>query len=243
MIKVILKILILYKFVCNRRYNNTRLFVIENMNRVMRKFAFCLCENKNADHLRSNCAAEQRLYYNPPTYLIRNFKPLAIFCRFTARFVSDLVGTSEDSYLASRLISSIFARRCNGLHFTNNGVGDTEGNFSLVARNVHANDGSQFAMYPVGVFRLNENLTALPVSITITTTTMIIIIIIIIMIIFSIFTEDNVFSMIASLPYGPPVKTDIDYFQTFLSDFLFFVSVARLAVRYLLGEEKPVLAL
>ena len=45
-----------------------------------------------------------------------------------------------------------------------NGVGDAEGNFSLVARNVHANDSSQFAMYPVGVFRLNENLTALPVS-------------------------------------------------------------------------------
>ena len=33
-------------------------------------------------------------------------------------------------------------------------------------------------------------------------------------IIISIFKEDNIFSMIASLPYGPPVNTDIDYYQT-----------------------------
>ena len=97
-----------------------------------------------------------------------------------------------------------------------NGVGDAEGNFSLVARNVHANDGSQFAMYPVGVFRLNENLTALPVSITIT-----IIIIIIIIIIISIFTEDNVFSMVASLPYGPPVKETLVIFRLFCRTFYF----------------------
>ena len=41
-----------------------------------------------------------------------------------------------------------------------------------------------------------------------------IIIIIIIIIIISIFKEDNVFSMTASLPYGPPMNTDIDYFRT-----------------------------
>ena len=70
----------------------------------------------------------------------------------------------------------------------------------------------------------------------------IIIKIIIIIIIISIFKEYNVFSIIASLPYGPPVKTDIDYYRTF-SDFFMFVSVAMLVVRYLLGEEKPVLAL
>ena len=50
------------------------------------------------------------------------------------------------------------------------------------------------------------------------------------------------FSIIASLPYGPPVNTDIDNYLTF-SDFFMFVSVAMLVVRYLLGEEKPVLAL
>ena len=70
----------------------------------------------------------------------------------------------------------------------------------------------------------------------------VIIIIIIIIIIISIFKEDNVFSIIASLPYGPPLNTDIDYYWTF-SDFFMFVSVAMLVVRYLLGEEKPVLAL
>ena len=51
-------------------------------------------------------------------------------------------------------------------------------------------------------------------------------------IIISLFKEDNVFSMIASLPYGPPVNTDIDYYRTF-SHFYCFVSVARLVVRYL----------
>ena len=44
----------------------------------------------------------------------------------------------------------------------------------------------------------------------------VIIIIIIIIITISIFKEDNVFSVIASLPYGPPVNTDIDYYRTFL---------------------------
>ena len=39
--------------------------------------------------------------------------------------------------------------------------------------------------------------------------------IIIIIIIISIFKEDNVFSITASLPYGPLVNTDIDYYQTF----------------------------
>ena len=71
-----------------------------------------------------------------------------------------------------------------------------------------------------------------------------------IIIIISIFKEDNVFSIIASLPYGPPVNTDIDYYRTFFGLFiyLFFFffgggSVAMSVVRHLLGEEKPVLAL
>ena len=33
--------------------------------------------------------------------------------------------------------------------------------------------------------------------------------------IISIFKEDNVFSMNANLPYGPPLNTDIDHFQAF----------------------------
>ena len=47
-------------------------------------------------------------------------------------------------------------------------------------------------------------------------------VIIMIIIIISIFKEDNVISIIASLPYGPLVNTDIDYYQTF-SDFFMFV--------------------
>ena len=45
---------------------------------------------------------------------------------------------------------------------------------------------------------------------------------IIIIIIISIFKEDNVFSMIARLSYGPPVNTDIGYYRTFFV--CFFVS-------------------
>ena len=64
---------------------------------------------------------------------------------------------------------------------------------------------------------------------------------VIIIIIISIFKEDNVFNMTANLPYGPPVNTDIGYYRTFLG--LFCVSIAMLVVRYLLGEEKPILSL
>ena len=63
--------------------------------------------------------------------------------------------------------------------------------------------------------------------------------------IISIFIEDNVFSTTASLPYGPLVNTDIDYFRTFLLLFgLFHIRHAMLVMLYfVLGEEKPVLAL
>ena len=40
-------------------------------------------------------------------------------------------------------------------------------------------------------------------------------IIIIIIIIISIFKKDNVFSMTANLPYGPPLNTDIDLLSVF----------------------------
>ena len=60
-----------------------------------------------------------------------------------------------------------------------------------------------------------------------------IIMIITIIIIISIFKEDNVhvFSITASLPYGPPVNTDIDYYRTFFG-LVHFCSVARLVMRY-----------
>ena len=52
------------------------------VSRVVRKPAFCICENKVADQLRG----------------IRIFKPLAILCGCTARFVLDLVGNPEDRF-------------------------------------------------------------------------------------------------------------------------------------------------
>ncbi|KAL5018500.1 hypothetical protein ScPMuIL_004222 [Solemya velum] len=43
-----------------------------------------------------------------------------------------------------------------------NSVGDAEGNFSLFARKQVPGETGKWGLYPVGVFRLNENLTALP---------------------------------------------------------------------------------
>ena len=37
--------------------------ILSNMNLVMRKPAFCLCENKDADQLRGNREADQRLCF------------------------------------------------------------------------------------------------------------------------------------------------------------------------------------
>ena len=54
------------------------------MSRVMRKPTFCICKNKDADQLRGNREADQRLcfrYIVQALYsLNQNFKPLAIFC-------------------------------------------------------------------------------------------------------------------------------------------------------------------
>ena len=44
-----------------------------------------------------------------------------------------------------------------------------------------------------------------------------VLLLIIIIIIISIFIKDNVLSTSASLPYGPLVNTDINYFRTFFS--------------------------
>ena len=38
-------------------------FAVCHMSLVVRKPAFCICENKDADQLRSNCAADQRLCF------------------------------------------------------------------------------------------------------------------------------------------------------------------------------------
>ena len=87
------------------------------MSLIMRKTVFCICENKDADQLRGHREADQRLCfrYTDSTIpllpiKIRNFKPLAIFCGCTARFMSDLVGNPEDwfSHNEAHMIKQIF---------------------------------------------------------------------------------------------------------------------------------------
>ena len=74
------------------------------MSRDARKPDNCLCENKGAGQLRSNCEADQRLCFrytdstSPRLLIPKNFKPLACFCDCTGWFVSDLVGNPEDRF-------------------------------------------------------------------------------------------------------------------------------------------------
>ena len=68
----------------------------------MRKPAFCICENKDADQLRGHRESDQRLCFRYtdstipllPKSEISSLR-LAIFCGCSARFVSDLVGNPE----------------------------------------------------------------------------------------------------------------------------------------------------
>ena len=74
------------------------------MSHVVRKPFFCICENKDADQLRGNSEADQRLCLRykystiPLLPSLQNFKPLAILCGCTAQFMSDLVGNPEDRF-------------------------------------------------------------------------------------------------------------------------------------------------
>ena len=68
------------------------------MSRHIGKPAICICENKDADQLRSNCKADQLLcfhyiYGTIPLLLKSKIKNLARFCDCTGWFVLDLVRT------------------------------------------------------------------------------------------------------------------------------------------------------
>ena len=67
----------------------------------MRKPAFCICENKDADQLCGNREADQCLCFRYTDSTIP-FKPLAIFYGWTARFVLDLVRNPEDRFFSER---------------------------------------------------------------------------------------------------------------------------------------------
>ena len=74
---------------------------MSHLSKVVRKPLFCICENKGADQLRGNHAADQHLrfhYIDPSASKIQNLKPLAVFCDCTAQFVSDIVGNPEDKF-------------------------------------------------------------------------------------------------------------------------------------------------
>ena len=80
----------------------------------MRKPEFCICENKDADQLRGNREADQRLCFRytdstiPLLSISEILKPLAIFCDCTAKFVWDLVENSEDRFSHNEAHLSIF---------------------------------------------------------------------------------------------------------------------------------------
>ena len=73
------------------------------MSRVMRKLAFCISENKVADQLGSNCAADQRLCFHNTSivqslYFLNPKFQASSHLHCTAWFVSDLVGNPEDRF-------------------------------------------------------------------------------------------------------------------------------------------------
>ena len=85
------------------------------MSRDVRKPNFYICENKDADQLRGNREADQRLcfrYRDSTTPLLHksdNFKSLASFSNCAAQFVLDLVGNPEDRFsdVAAHIMTGI----------------------------------------------------------------------------------------------------------------------------------------
>ena len=72
---------------------------VAHMSRVMRKPAFCICENKDADQLRGNHEADQRLCLRYMVSTMPQPPKSEILSRgCTARFVSDLVRNPEDRF-------------------------------------------------------------------------------------------------------------------------------------------------
>ena len=57
-----LSVMILYQVILCCTEEEIR--CVFDMSLVVRKPAFCLCENKDADQLRSNCAADQRFCFH-----------------------------------------------------------------------------------------------------------------------------------------------------------------------------------
>ena len=84
----------------------------------MRKPAFCICENKDADQLRGNREADLRLCFRYTDSFIPLLpKLLAILCGCTAQIVLDLVGNPEDRFSQNKahLTQSSLSMRLSGV--------------------------------------------------------------------------------------------------------------------------------
>ena len=85
-------------------------FVIYYMSRIVRKPDFCLCENKGADQLRSNCEADQRLCfrYSDSTIPLLLIAKISSLLPASVAVQADLCQTWSETpktgFLASRLI-------------------------------------------------------------------------------------------------------------------------------------------
>ena len=67
----------------------------------MRKPAFCICENKDADQLRGDRETDQRLcfrYTDSTIPLLPKSEISTDICGCSARFESNLVGNPEDRF-------------------------------------------------------------------------------------------------------------------------------------------------
>ena len=87
----------------------------------MRKSDFCLCENKGADQLRSNCEADQRFcfrYTDSTLSRLLKFQVSSLLLYVTTdRFVSDLVGNPEDRF--SRVVAQMLLFKCEDVGLFN----------------------------------------------------------------------------------------------------------------------------
>ena len=104
----------------------------------MRKPAFCICENKDADQLYTNRVADQRLCFRYmdsaiPLLSKSEFQVSShLLWLYTAWFVSDLVENPEDpfSHNEARMVNVIIELLSN--KFDNLGFGQTKSQISLV---------------------------------------------------------------------------------------------------------------
>ena len=87
-------------------------FIYFHLSRVVRKLAFCICQNKDADQLRGNREADQRLYFR---YIDSTISLLSIY-EISSLWPSCVVvkpglcgtwsETPKSGFLRTRLISS-----------------------------------------------------------------------------------------------------------------------------------------